>query len=240
MSNVFQTAMQKTMAGRIKQKELAENIDISIPYINDLIRGRKTGQESVRRRIAEALGYNDYEAFLDIGRKELGQKTLRPTNGQEGTAINSPDFLVVPYSDHMILNDEPVKTIEITKDRNSSPVAIFRPTLGRCNPVNLQAFLLKKDNMEPIISRGSIVVADLTENDPGKIKEGEIYILRGLPGPGECSVNHLNWVEKNNYLAIESPNLSYQTMYRHLNEIHLVGQVIWSLQTHRELRKQPF
>lgn len=240
MNNIFQAAMQKTMAGRIKQKELAEQIDISVPYINDLFRGRKVGQESVRRRIALALGYSDYEAFLDIGRKELGQKPLRQPNDPGGSTMNSGDFVVLPYSDHMRLGDALEKTMDIIKDRNFSPVAIYGPTLGGCDSKNLQAFLVNKDTMEPIISPGSIVVADLTCNEPCQINEGGIYILRTEPGPGECSIHHLSWVEKGFFLAIESPNPSYQTIYRHLNEIHLVGQVIWSLQTHGVPRKEAF
>lgn len=241
MDNIFQAAMQKTMAGRIKQKELAEKIDISIPYINDLIRGRKTGQESVRRRIAEALGYSDYEAFLDIGRKELGQKPLRHQQGYENTGLNLQDFFRIPYSDHMMLSDARGGNIEITKNRDCSPVVIYGPSLGLRDSEHLQAFLVRRDTLDPIIRPGSIVVADLMAGQPPfRINEGGIYVLRVEPGPGECSLHRLSWVEKGSYLAIESVKPSYQTIYRHLNEIHLVGQVILSLQTHRETLGMPF
>jgi phage repressor protein C with HTH and peptisase S24 domain len=86
--------------------------------------------------------------------------------------------------------------------------------------------------MEPTIPQGAIVVADLADTDPARLKEGKIYILC-WEADGECSVKHLRWAEKGRSLLITSPNQElYPPLVKRLADIRIVGRVIWSWRDH--------
>ncbi len=234
MNNIFQAALRKANDGRYKQRELAEMIGISPPYLNDLFQGRKSGSEELRRRIAEALDYQDYETFLDLGRAELGLPRLRrdiPT-GEESRDEEPAGFFRVPFSDHMRLAAGSGGSIPVTDDENTSTVAVHGPSLGRRNAKNLQAFRVGGDSMEPLIAKGGIVLADLAQNDIHNLREGRIYVLCWDFDEGECAVKRLKWAAPGTLLAIESENSFYETIYRRPGEVHLIGRVILSWREH--------
>ena len=60
------------------QTKLSKKTGFSTGKINNLARGERHGSEDDRRLIAAALGFPGvkYEAFLDLGRRELGLPTL--------------------------------------------------------------------------------------------------------------------------------------------------------------------
>ena len=233
MNEIFRTALQKSIAGKLKQKDLAKMAGISVPYLNDLYKGRKGGQEDVRRRIAGALGFDDYEAFLDVGRVELGLAPLRPPRAAERVwPEDLDDFFRVPFSDHMRLAAGSGGTIEVTDDEDSSPVVVHGPSLGRRNAKNLQAFRVGGDSMEPLIAQGGLVLADLKQNELQHLREGRIYVLCWDLDDGECAVKRLKWAERDQLLAIESENGFYETLYRRPEEVKLIGRVIWSWREH--------
>ncbi|MDR1044387.1 MAG: hypothetical protein LBP33_04610 [Candidatus Adiutrix sp.] len=233
MNGIFKAALQKSLVGRCKQTDLAKMTGLSVPYINDLCRGRKSGQEEVRRRIARALGFDDYESFLDIGRLELGQAPLRPARTPERVwPEDLADFFRVPFSDHMRLSAGAGGSIPVTDGEDSSPVLLHGPSLGRRNAKNLQAFRVGGDSMEPLIARGGIVLADLKQNEFEHLREGRIYVLCWDLADGECAVKRLKWAERDQLLAIESENGFYDTIYRRPEEVRLIGQVVWSWRGH--------
>lgn len=234
MDGIFQAALQKAMAGQVKQKEIAARVNISVSYFNDLYKGRKSGQESVRRDIAKALGYDDYESFLDLGRKELGQAPLRRAGAEAEKCWpeDLADFFRVPFSDQMRLAAGGGGTIPITDGEDTSTVVVHGPSLGRLNARNLQAFRVGGDSMEPIIAKGGIVLADLTQHEVRNLHEGRIYVLCWDLEDGECAVKRLKWAERNKLLAIESENGFYETIYRRPTEVRLIGRVIWSWRDH--------
>jgi len=233
--NIFQAALQKVMSGRYKQKELAELVDISIPYLNDLYRGRKNGQEPVRRRIASALGYEDYETFLDVGRLELGLAPLRAVHEKlRGTDDRAAEFFKAPFSDNMLLSGmSPNLSIAVTSDEKRSPVMVHGPSLGVASARGLQAFRVEDDAMEPMIGYGGIVLADLTRNDPASLREGDLYVLCWESLRNRATIRRLKWAEKGKILAMESENPSYETVYRGIAEVRLIGKVIWSSRNHK-------
>ena len=59
------------------QSELAKRAGVSRSTVNDILKGRSSGSDRNRRAMAEALGYTDYEDFLDIGRQLSGAKPVR-------------------------------------------------------------------------------------------------------------------------------------------------------------------
>jgi transcriptional regulator with XRE-family HTH domain len=71
---IFNAALkaEKRRHGHGFQEKLANDVGITPQYVSGLMRGKKYGGEDTRREIARVLGYESYEDFLDIGRKELG------------------------------------------------------------------------------------------------------------------------------------------------------------------------
>lgn len=77
MDAIFVAALRWFVGQHKSQRQFALVVDISPPYLNDILRGRRHGNEETRRKIAQALGYGGsrYEEFLNVGRKELGLPT---------------------------------------------------------------------------------------------------------------------------------------------------------------------
>ncbi len=77
----FRAALQREGAkrGRGFQTWLAARVNVSPQYVFNMLKGNRYGSESIRRRIAEALGY-EYEEFLGAGRERVpGAEEARQT-----------------------------------------------------------------------------------------------------------------------------------------------------------------
>jgi transcriptional regulator with XRE-family HTH domain len=63
------------MEGHGFNRSLSVRTGLSEQYISRLLNGQKKGTEETRRKIAAAFGYSgsNYEEFLNIGRKRLGE-----------------------------------------------------------------------------------------------------------------------------------------------------------------------
>ncbi|UQZ88015.1 hypothetical protein C4J81_01795 [Deltaproteobacteria bacterium Smac51] len=79
VSLFFITALQAEQQryGRGFQVFLAQKAGIHKATINGILNGHSRGSDHIRRAIAEALGYSDYEDFLDIGRRVTGVAPVR-------------------------------------------------------------------------------------------------------------------------------------------------------------------
>lgn len=86
--------------------------------------------------------------------------------------------------------------------------------------------------MDPKIEEGNIVLVDLTQNNINAIKDDKIYVICWDFSDGECAVKYLRWVEKGKILSIESANQFYKPIFRRVNEVKLIGQVLWSWRDH--------
>ena len=75
----FLAALKKELAGMGHggQAKTARYAGVSRSLLNDILKGRSFGAEEKRRAIAAALGFEDYEAFLDIGRSLLNVSAVR-------------------------------------------------------------------------------------------------------------------------------------------------------------------
>ena len=83
--------------------------------------------------------------------------------------------------------------------------------------------------MEPLISEGGIVVADISERDPRRLKDGKIYVLCWELLEGECAVKFVRWGEKGKSVVISSPsNELYPPIVRLVEDVSLIGRVIWA------------
>ena len=89
-------------------------------------------------------------------------------------------------------------------------------------------FRVGGDSMEPLIAKGGIVLADLKHNDVGHIHEGGVYVLCWDREDGECAVKYLRWAERGKLLSVESENSFYKPVFKRVDEVLLIGRVIWA------------
>jgi transcriptional regulator with XRE-family HTH domain len=158
----------------------------ALKYFSDapgvqLSQGMTFDSEDARRAIVKTLGH-DYDGFLRSGQAILDgrdpvEAELEEWRGLTGDVLRERGFITVPFSDNMKLAAGGGGTIPITEDSESSPVVVYGPALGRSSPRHLQAFRVGGDSMEPLIAEGGLVVADTSENDIRKLKDGKIYVL---------------------------------------------------------------
>lgn len=237
IDSIFRAAMLSLMGTkRGDQIKLARKADVHPPYLNRIVNGGN-GSDDVYRKIAAALGYpgRQYEDFLDIGRAIVDGRPVPepPCDYLSNSELNDRGFIAVPFSADMKLAAGCGGTIPYTDDERSSPVIIHGPTLKRRNARGLQAFQVGGDSMEPVIAAGGLVIADTSQNDLRQIKDGALYVLCWDLHDGECAVKILRWAEKGRLLSIESANPFYAPVFKSVDDIILVGRVIWSCREHK-------
>jgi transcriptional regulator with XRE-family HTH domain len=145
-----------------------------------------------------------------------------------GDEMRERGFLVIPFSEEMKLAAGRGGTIPITEDVATSPVIVHGPTLGLRSSKHLQAFRVGGDSMEPLIAQNGIILADVSRNDLQHLQEGAIYVLCWDLDEGECAVKRLRWAEKGHLLLIESEDRFYPPVVKRVQEVILIGQVIWA------------
>ena len=102
------------------QSELAQKAGVSKSTVNDILKGRSSGSDHNRRAMATALGYLDYEEFLDIGRRLSGVKPLRGKSNKAGKSTAETPALVDLLLENRALRlriDEQNKEIETMRMR---------------------------------------------------------------------------------------------------------------------------
>jgi transcriptional regulator with XRE-family HTH domain len=236
----FQLALAYFQREHKNQSRYAQALGISQDLLSKLLKGRRGGSDALRRKLAETLGYSgqSFESFLNVGRAIAQGREPDLTDGQ---AVLTPEelqergYIAVPFSNHMRLAAGAGGTINdgwsipVTHNADASPVAIYGPDIGRSSARNLQAFRVGGDSMEPVIAQGGVVVADLSERDPERLKEGKIYVLCWDLQDEECAVKYLRWAERGKSILITSPNQeAHAPLVRSLADIRLVGRVIWA------------
>jgi phage repressor protein C with HTH and peptisase S24 domain len=137
-------------------------------------------------------------------------------------------FLRVPFSDDLRLAAGGGGAVPFTYEAADSPVVVHGPSLGRRSARNLQAFRLGGDSMEPVLASGGIVLADLGHNELDRLREGSIYVLCWDLYDGECAAKYLRWAEKGRWLSIESENKRYAPVVKAVDEVKLIGRIIWA------------
>lgn len=220
-------------AGLGFNRRVAEASGMSEQFVGRIVGGRQAGGERSRERVAAALGWQ-YDDFIRLGRAVL-DGTI-----PEGAPIEAPPppemdqgqfagrgFVCVPYSAAMRLVPGRGRNIPITEGPETSPVAVCLRTLGLGAAARLQAFRLDCATMEPLIARGAVVVCDVADREPERLREGGIYVLCPDPDEGACVANFLWWAERGKTLVISSPDgRANPPVVRRVGQIKLVGRVV--------------
>jgi phage repressor protein C with HTH and peptisase S24 domain len=153
--------------------------------------------------------------------------------GMSADEMRERGFISVPFSEDLRLDAGRGGTIPVTSGADTSPVIVHGPSLRRHTARNLQAFRVGGDSMEPVIAENGIVLADLSVNRPGLIKDGNIYVVCWELQEGICSVKYLSWGEKGRSVVISSQNSAvYESLVKRVDEIQIIGHVIWSWREH--------
>lgn len=215
--------------GRGARAKLARSINKSKQDVTKFLNHGRDGGEDERRAMAAFFNV-EYDLALEIGRALLEGRTPpepepRFLNADE---MSERGFFAVPFSSDMKLAAGGGGTIPITDDESTSAVIVHGPSLGLHNSKNLQAFRVGGDSMDPLIAEGGLVLADLKHNDVRHLINGGIYVLCWDLGDGECAVKRLKWETKGKKLFILSENKFYDPITRHVDEVKLIGLVIWS------------
>ena len=234
----FRSALKGATSNRGDQSRLARESGVSLRNINNILKDRTGGSDSVKRKLAAALGYpgRKFEDFLEIGRAIIENRPIPDLAPHTLTDSELADrgFLTVPFSTTMKLaagnGGTTLNYIDVDEDADSSTIIIHGPTLGVHNANHLQAFRVDGDSMEPLIAQGGIVLVDktITRLDDTRFREGGIYMLC-WEDDGVCAVKRLRWAELGKLVAIESANPNTPTIFKKTKEIHqLIGRIIWA------------
>jgi len=78
IEDIFRAALKISLSAWGDQTLIAKIAGMTPQKLHKYLTGElKRGTEDDRRAIARALGYSDYETFLDIGRQALGLPLVR-------------------------------------------------------------------------------------------------------------------------------------------------------------------
>lgn len=238
--------------------QIAYKTGASPATIGFLLNGDRNVSETKMREMAHKAGFDlkeilrpyithldlsDVEPFKEGEMEEIQQELdaeerrsnlkLHPAPGNlhllTADEMEERGFFTVPFSDDMKLAAGGGGTIPVSDDAENSVVVVHGPSIKRRNAKKLQAFRVGGDSMEPLIAEDGIVLADLAHNDIRHIKDGRIYVLCwDLENDGECAVKYLKWFDKGKIVSIESEDRFYKPVLKRIDEVILIGKVIWS------------
>jgi hypothetical protein len=240
-NDIFRESLRYFLREHKNKSQYARYLGLSADLLNKLLRPVDpfNVSEIRKRAIAAKLGFQErmYENFLDIGRAILNGKAPDLSelqwDGMTGDELRERGFITVPFSDNMKLAAGSGGTIPITDSVERSKIIIHGPSLKRTTSRHLQAFRVGGDSMEPVIAEGGIVLADTSDNVPERLREGKIYVICWDLREGECAVKYLSWAKKKESVLITSPDIrAYPPIVRALEDIQLIGRVIWSWREH--------
>lgn len=228
---------------RGNQGGLAEAVNVGRKHLNDFLGGRKPLSESKREEIAKYLGYN-YEDFLRIGRKlvsgqlnSFSDSEIPECENQFNLLVSSEDqkelfqqqghdYLGIPLYESGRLAADPTGYTFDPQEEPESTVVIYRPELKGRRYHNLRALRVGGDSMWPVIPKGSIVVADLSDRE---FVDRRIYVVNydetenGMPVAGVKRIRQ----GKQGFVLV-SENREYLPEITSLDWRDLVvGRVVW-------------
>jgi transcriptional regulator with XRE-family HTH domain len=207
---------------RLTQLKAALNLDVVPGTVNHILTGRRQPSLDLIEKMLGRAGLDYREALAPYLKAPAGPAPL------DDQAMVEQGFLKVPFSDDLRLAAGGGGAVPFTYEAADSPVVVHGPSLGRRNARQLQAFRLGGDSMEPVLASGGIVIADLSHNDLSRLREGSVYVLCWDLYDGECAAKYLRWAEKGRWLSIESENKRYAPVVKAVDEVRLIGKIIWA------------
>ena len=207
---------------RLTQLKAALNLDVVPGTVNHILTGRRRPSLELMEKMLARAGAGYREALAPYLKAPVDPAPL------DEEAMIEQGFLKIPFSDDLRLAAGGGGAVPLTYEAADSPVVVHGPSLGRRSARQLQAFRLGGDSMEPVLAGGGIVIADLSHNDLSQVREGSVYVLCWDLYDGECAAKYLRWAEKGRWLSIESENKRYAPVVKAVEEVRLIGKIIWA------------
>lgn len=207
---------------------------VSPSQVSDIIRRNRYGSEETRRALVDALGW-DYEDFLRYGKSLVEGRPYEPALPAEPTAFDQSVYLAVPYYNKIISAAAPGgEACRPDLSGEHPPVLIYRPHLKAGLEANkLAAFTMPDAGMSPTIAEGSLLLVDLTENQP---EDNKLYLIGQPDRPGNYLVRRLRVKTGGNqnpklYLLSDNPAY-YPDLLEEPWSRRIVGRVVASWSEH--------
>ena len=209
----------------LNQPQLAKITEIPQSSISAYLKGKTEPEYSNIEKIATGLGLTLSQFFTTA--------EAPPIADLPEDDIASEGFLRVPLAEDLRLAAGGGGAVPNTYEAASSPVVVHRQTLKGRSAHMLQAFRLGKDadSMEPLISAGGLVIADKAQDAPKEKRD--VYVLCWDLHDGECAVKYLKWGKKDETVLIESENRRNESFTKSVQDIKIIGRVIWSCREHK-------
>jgi phage repressor protein C with HTH and peptisase S24 domain len=233
----------------ISQKSIAIAAGVSVPLISIAMNPNTPKRPGfvAQQKIANAVGMS-YIEFLTLGRSlvETGQPhELSTDHANRPIIVNvnsqtdkdrlneiSDSYRGIPLYESGRLAAG-VNGLEFDPyEEPASIVVVYKPELKGCSMHNLVALKVGGDSMEPTITKGSIVVVDLS--DKARI-DGKVFVVN-TPESGldMASIKRVRKWEKGFVLLSDNPN--YPPVLSPLDWYRLcVGRVVWMWRNVRDV-----
>lgn len=208
----------------LSQQEVADKAGVAQSTIMFLESGRNKSSRSIVS-IAKALNVNADWLVTGVGEK---RSVSNISSSEQVLGID-------PWDDNTPLHENEIeipylKDVQVSagngcfqlEDYAGKKLRFSKRTLKDrgVNPTEAICVTASGDRMEPVIPDGCVVAVD-TGNKT--IKDGHIYAINN---DGLLQIKVLKWVT-GSQIAIESYNKSYDTIYRSIDEISVIGRVFW-------------
>ena len=215
---------------------LSKELNVSVGQLSNILSGRRKTDEGWRRLVARRIGV-PYETMIGLSSQppQSEQPLVIQVKSQTDKDIlncTADNYRGIPLYESGKLAAG-MNGVEF--DPYESPVSmvvVYKPELKGCFRHNLAAIKVGGDSMEPTITKGSIVVVDLSEKE--KV-EGKVFVVNTPEGGSDmASIKRVRKWEKGFVLLSDNPN--YPPVLSPLDWNRLcVGRVVWMWRDVRDM-----
>lgn len=174
-----------------RQKALAIDSGVSPGFISDIKNGKNAAGDEMQAILAEKMGYPNFDDFIALGRSlietgippekinlpQLEQPLVVQVNSHTEKELMSrtvDDYRDIPLYESGRLAAGINGVVFDPLEQPASMVVVCKPELKGCSRHNLAAIKVGGDSMEPTITKGSIVVVDLTDKEQ---VDGKVFVV---------------------------------------------------------------
>ncbi|MDD3815670.1 MAG: LexA family transcriptional regulator [Desulfocapsaceae bacterium] len=249
---IFSIATKHVLSTKgIRQNAIAKSLNIGTSTLNNYIKGRRQGDETTRRRIADRLGWN-YEKLLELGqwilsgnqpenfypsfvnltKKELFESgadiTLSPELPHSET--KRPDYIL--NQNNAVFISIPKFAARLSGDHGSfqdidlieSNMMFHKNFLMKHgNPDQMALFEVIGNSMNPFLYNGDVVLVNLSKNNFTDIIDGKAYAFRD---DQTVKVKRLSF-QGAKLIATSENSLLYPPYTVDTENFSLIGEVLW-------------
>lgn len=206
--------------------QLAKNANVKPSFIYDIINGKSTNPSIVKlAHIANVLNIN---ISLLIGNEpenySARSHTLRSKKYRlECERNHSNDYVTI--AGLLVQTSHNGKSVIAADERRNFHLFCKHWIQNhlQVSPFDLRLLFVPGDNMEPTLGAGDIILVDTTKRHPSPVG---IFVL--FDGFG-LIVKRLESISNTTppIIRIISDNLQYSTYERVMDELHIIGRVVW-------------